>query len=66
MIDPPIHVALFAAVVLVIVTVHAFYTSPDDATALRALPLRFAKFFFWCAVVAGVILAAEHTLASVH
>lgn len=66
MIDPPIHIALFAAVVLVIVTVHAFYSTPDDKVALRALPLRFAKFFFWCAVVAGVMLAAEHTLASVH
>lgn len=66
MIDPPIHIALFAAVVLVIVTVHAFYSSPDDAAALRVLPLRFAKFFFWCAVVAGVMLAIEHTLASVN
>lgn len=66
MIDPPIHIVLFAVVVLVIVTVHAFYSSPSDAAALRAVPFRFAKFFFWCAVVAGLMLAAEHTLASVH
>jgi len=64
-IDPVLHIALFLFVALVIVTVHACYFTVDERVALASVPLRFAKFVFWCAVVAGVMLAFEHTLASV-
>lgn len=65
MIDPVRHVVLFLAVVVVIVTVHGFFFTTDDGKALGTLPRRLAKFLFWCGIVAGLMLVAEHTVASV-
>jgi hypothetical protein len=65
-IDLPIHLALFVAVVLVIILVHGFFYSLDDREALKGVPWRAGKFLFWCAVVAGAMIVAEHTVASIH
>lgn len=66
MIDPVIHFALFLFVVLVIIVVHGFFYATDDRKALAGVPWRFARFVFWCVVVAGGMVLAEHTVASVH
>ncbi|MBK7876780.1 MAG: hypothetical protein IPJ77_13730 [Planctomycetes bacterium] len=65
MIDPLVHLALFLVVVLVIIVVHGFYFTTDDRKALTGVPWRFARFVFWCALIAGAMILAEHTVASV-
>lgn len=65
MIDPVRHVVLFLAVVVVIVTVHGFFFTTDDKQALGTLPRRLLKFLIWCGIVVGLMLVAEHTVASV-
>lgn len=65
MIDPLVHGLLFLLVVLAIIVVHGFFYSTDDRTALRTVPIRVARFVFWCGVVAGILIVAEHTVASV-
>jgi hypothetical protein len=65
MIDPLVHLLLFLAVVAVIVTVARFFFTTDDAKALRGTPRRIVKFLFWCGFVVGLMLLAEHTVASV-
>lgn len=66
MIDPLIHVVLFLTVVLVIIVVHGFFYTTDDRKALASVPWRFARFVFWCAIVAGGMILAQHTVASIH
>lgn len=66
MIDPLVHVALFFVVVLVIILVHGFYFTTDDRKALAGAPWRFARFVFWCVVITGALVVAQHTVASVH
>ncbi|MCA8981851.1 MAG: hypothetical protein H6831_09520 [Planctomycetes bacterium] len=64
--DLPIHLALFTVVALAIVMLSSFFTEPEDGPALRALPRRMLYFFVGCGVLAGLMLIAEHTVASVH
>lgn len=59
------HIALFAVVSFVIVTIGAFYSEQDDKAAFQSLPRRYAMFVFGCAVLTAVMLVCEHTLASV-
>ena len=66
MIDLPIHLALFAVVILVIILVHGFFYTLDDSEALKGVFWRAGKFVFWCAVVAGGMISAEWTVASIH
>lgn len=65
MIDPAVHLGLFAVIGIGIVALAAFYAEPDDAKALPALPRRFAYFVLGCGVLAAVVVIAEHTVASV-
>jgi len=62
--DLLIHLALFLAISIAIVTLGAFYSEPDDARALRSLPRRLATFVIGCVVLAVVMLVCEHTFAS--
>jgi hypothetical protein len=63
--DLLLHLALFAVIGAGIVALASFYSEADDAKALRALPKRFAVFTFGCAVLALLLILAEHTVASV-
>lgn len=63
--DLPVHLALFAVISLAIVTVAAMYAQPSDRQALASVPRRFAVFVIGCAILAAVMLAAEHLFASV-
>ena len=63
--DLLVHFLLFSILSAVIVLMGAFYAEPDDAKALRGFPRRFLVFFVGCGVLAGVLLLAEHTVASV-
>ena len=65
MIDPLVHLLLFAAIGAGIVTLAAFYAEPADKQALPALPRRFVVFVFGCGVLALLVVIAEHTVASV-
>lgn len=65
MIDPFLHLVLFAAIGIGIVALAAFYSEPEDSQALPALPRRFAVFVVGCGVLALVVVIAEHTVASV-
>lgn len=64
--DLPIHLLLFAVVALAIVMLSSFFSEPEDGPALRALPRRLLYFFVGCGVLAGLMLIAEHTVASVN
>lgn len=50
------HVGFFLMLALVIVTMSAFYSEPEDGPALRSLPRRYGVFVGACALVAGVML----------
>ncbi len=65
MIDPVVHLALFAAIGIGIVALAAFYSEPEDAQARPLLPRRFVVFVLGCCVLALVVVIAEHTVASV-
>jgi hypothetical protein len=62
--DLLVHLLLFLAISIAIVTLGAFYSEPDDARALRSLPRRFATFAIGCTVLAVVMLICEHTFAA--
>ena len=62
--DLPVHLLLFLAISIAIVTLGAFYGEPDDARALRSVPRRLLVFVVGCAILAGVVLVCEHTFAS--
>lgn len=62
--DLLVHLVLFLAISLAIVTLGAFYAEPDDAKALRSLPRRLAAFVIGCGILAAVVLVCEHTFAS--
>ncbi|MEM7311110.1 MAG: hypothetical protein AAF682_30850 [Planctomycetota bacterium] len=59
------HILLFVALSAAIVVMGTFYSEPDDAVAFRAMPRRFGVFLVSCAVVAVVMLLAEHFFAAV-
>lgn len=63
--DVLVHLGLFALIGAGIVTLAAFYTEADDAKALRGWPRRFAVFVVGCGILAALLIAAEHTVASV-
>jgi hypothetical protein len=63
--DLLIHLLLFGVVSFAIVLMGSFFSETDDARALRSLPRRLAVFLFGCAVLAGIMLAVEHTFAAV-
>jgi hypothetical protein len=63
--DVVVHLALFAAIGIGIVTLASFYAEPDDAKALPTLPRRFAMFALGCGVLAVLLVVAQHTVASV-
>lgn len=63
--DLLVHALLFALLSAVIVLMSAFYSEPDDSKALRAFPRRLLFFFLGCAALTGLMLLAEHTVASV-
>lgn len=62
--DLAVHVLLFLAISLAIVTMGAFYSDADDRRALRSLPRRLTAFVGGCALLAILVLVCEHTFAS--
>jgi hypothetical protein len=60
-----VHAALFLVLSAVIVLMGTFYAEPDDARALRSYPRRLVYFLAGCGALAGLMLLAEHTVASV-
>ena len=64
--DLPIHLALFAAISLAIVTTAAIYAQPSDRAAFLSIPRRFAVFVLGCGILAAVMLAVEHLFAGVN
>ena len=63
--DRLIHLLLFVTLSAVIVLMGAFYGEPDDSKALHGFGRRLIVFLIGCAVLAGIIILAEHTVASV-
>jgi hypothetical protein len=59
-----VHLGLFTVLSAVIVLMSVFFTEPEDGPALRSFPRRFVVFLVGCAVLAGLLLILEHTLAS--
>jgi len=59
------HLFLFVLVSAAFVVIAAFYSEATDGPALRSVPRRLIMFLLGCAVLAGVMLLVEHTLASV-
>jgi hypothetical protein len=64
--DLGFHLVLFLFLGIAIVTLSAFFVEAEDRAALRSLPRRLLVFFVGCAVLAALMLLAEHTVASVH
>ncbi len=60
------HLLLFGIVGVAIVVLGAIFAEPDDREAIKSLKRRFLWFFGGCAAVALVMLALEHTVASVN
>lgn len=63
--DILVHLGLFATIGAGIVALAAFYSEPEDGKALPGLPRRFGFFVLGCAVLALLLVIAEHTVASV-
>jgi hypothetical protein len=59
-----VHLLLFLGASVPVVVLGAFFAEPDDARAFAGLPRRFATFLVGCGVLALVMLALEHTFAS--
>ena len=57
------HLLLFAVVSLAIVVLSLVFSETDDRRALRILPKRMFWFCAGCAILAAVLLAAEHLFA---
>ena len=64
MIDPLVHCALFLLAALAIVFAGSTFSELDDAALVRTRPRKVGWFCLWCTVLALVIVALEHTLAS--
>lgn len=64
MIDPLVHIVLFLLVAVAIMFASATFSELEDGPLLRGLPKKVLWFCVWCAVLALVMVAAEHTLAS--
>ncbi|QDV08781.1 hypothetical protein Poly30_43360 [Planctomycetes bacterium Poly30] len=63
--DLGFHIGLFLFSTLVIVAVSCMFTEADDQKALRLFPRRYLTFVLVSTVVVVVMLAVEHTFASV-
>ena len=63
--DLVIHIGLFLFSTLVIVAVSCMFTEADDQKALRLFPRRYLTFVVVTSVVVVVMVAAEHTFASI-
>lgn len=59
------HLLLFGIVGVAIVVLGAVFSEPEDRDAIRTLRKRLVWFFAGCTAVALVMLAIEHTVASV-
>ena len=64
--DVGIHIALFLVVSVAFVVIAAFYAEARDEAALRSIPRRLLYFVLGCSVLVGLMLLAEHTIASVN
>lgn len=64
--DSLTHILLFLLISAVIVMMSAFFSEAEDAPALKSFPKRFVYFLIGCAVLTGLMLVAEMTLASVN
>lgn len=64
MIDPLVHILLFALAALSIVFAGSTFSELEDPPLLRALPRKLGWFCLWCCVLALALIVAEHTLAS--
>lgn len=62
--DPVVHILLFVAIVVPIVVLSGMYAEREDAPMAKALPKRLLMFFGGIALLAVLMLIAEHTLAS--
>jgi hypothetical protein len=63
--DLSISIALFLVVAFAIVLMSTLYAQPDDAKALRSVPLRYAKFLLWCGGIVGAMLLVERLFLQV-
>jgi hypothetical protein len=63
--DLGFHIGLFLFSTLVIVAVSCMFTEADDQKALQLFPRRYLTFVLVSTVVVVVMLAVEHTFASV-
>lgn len=63
--DLPLHLVLFIGAAAVIVAVSAAFSEIDDGPALQLFPRRLLYFVAGCVLLTVVMLALEHTLASV-
>lgn len=63
--DLAVHIALFLAISLAIVLCGVFYSEADDRKALAMVPRRFLWFIAGCAILVGIVLLIEHTVARV-
>lgn len=59
------HVGLFLALLVPIVVMSAFYADPEDGSALRSVPRRYAVYVASSVAVALVMLLCERLFASV-
>lgn len=60
-----VHVSLFLVIAFAIVLLSALFAEPEDGPALRAVPRRFCIFVLGCSILAAILLALEHTFASI-
>ncbi|MFT7678442.1 MAG: hypothetical protein ACI8QC_002435 [Planctomycetota bacterium] len=60
------HLGLFLAASTIIVMVSCMFSEADDAKALKSFPRRWTTFIGGCALVAVLMLVAEHTFASIN
>jgi hypothetical protein len=63
--DLGFHLVLFVVLGIAIVTLSAFFAEPEDGRALRSVPRRLLVLLIGCTILAGLMLIAEHTVASV-
>jgi len=60
-----VHLLLFLVAALAIVGMGSCYADAEDGPAFRNFPRRFVVFVVGCGVLALIMLALEHTVASV-
>ena len=64
--DIAVHVFLFLLVTAAVVAVSCMFTEADDQRALRLFPRRYSNFVIISAIITGVMIALQYTLASIH